>query len=142
MPAERSSAERTDSAARIQRVTMPKWGLSMKMGKIVEWFVSEGDTIAKGDDVVDIETDKIAGTLESPVEGPLRRIVAEPGADLPVGAVLAVVARADDLLPVPRPRGRRRSCGARARLRRGQELLAVRAAAARRGRAPRDRPGP
>ena len=64
-------------------------------GKIVDWFVSEGDTIAKGDDVVDIETDKIAGTLESPVEGPLRRIVAEPGSDLPVGAVLAVVAAAD-----------------------------------------------
>jgi pyruvate dehydrogenase E2 component (dihydrolipoamide acetyltransferase) len=77
---------------RIQRVTMPKWGLSMKTGKIVEWFVAEGDTIGKGDDVVDIETDKIAGTLESPVEGLLRRIIAEPGADLPVGAVLAVVA--------------------------------------------------
>jgi pyruvate dehydrogenase E2 component (dihydrolipoamide acetyltransferase) len=80
---------------RIQRVTMPKWGLSMKTGKIVDWFVSEGDTIAKGDDIVDIETDKIAGTLESPAEGPVRRIIAEPGADLPVGAVLAVVAPAD-----------------------------------------------
>ena len=74
---------------------MPKWGLSMKTGKIVEWFVAEGDTIDKGDDVVDIETDKIAGTLESPVGGLLRRIIAEPGADLPVGAVLAVVAPAE-----------------------------------------------
>jgi pyruvate dehydrogenase E2 component (dihydrolipoamide acetyltransferase) len=80
---------------RIQRVTMPKWGLSMKSGKIIEWFVSEGDEISKGDDVVDIETDKIAGTLESPVEGLLRRVIAEPGADLPVGAVLAVVAPTD-----------------------------------------------
>ena len=81
-----------DHDERILTVTMPKWGLSMTTGKIVEWFVAEGDVLGKGDDVVDIDTDKIAGTLESPVAGPVRRLVAEVGDQLPIGAVLVIVA--------------------------------------------------
>lgn len=77
---------------RIQRVTMPKWGLSMKTGKITEWIVAEGAEIGNGDDLAEIDTDKIAGTLESTWDGVLRKFVAQVGDDVPVGGTIAVVA--------------------------------------------------
>ena len=80
---------------RVRRVTMPKWGLSMKQGTITDWLVAEGDAVAEGDDLADIDTDKIAGTLESSHAGVLRRIVADAGSAAPVGATIAVVAPAE-----------------------------------------------
>jgi pyruvate dehydrogenase E2 component (dihydrolipoamide acetyltransferase) len=80
---------------RIQTVTMPKWGLSMKSGKVMAWLVEEGEEISPGMDLADIETDKIAGTLESAQQGVLRRIVAATGTDVPVSGVIAVVAAAE-----------------------------------------------
>ena len=72
-------------------VRMPKWGLSMQEGAIVEWLKAQGDTIAEGDDLVDIETSKITNVCESPGAGVLRRIVAKPGETLPVGALIGVL---------------------------------------------------
>lgn len=79
----------------ITKVTMPKWGLSMKSGKITSWFVAEGDEVAEGDDLADIDTDKIAGALESPGPGVVRRITAETDEDIPVGGTIALIAPAD-----------------------------------------------
>jgi pyruvate dehydrogenase E2 component (dihydrolipoamide acetyltransferase) len=78
----------------IKLIEVPKWGLSMDEGTVTEWLIDEGTPFAKGDLICEIETSKITNELEAPFDGALRRIVAKPGATLPVGAVLAVSADA------------------------------------------------
>ena len=79
---------------RIVAVTMPKWGLSMQLGKITAWVVAEGDEVSVGDDLADIETEKINGTLEAADAGTVRRIVARVGEDVPVSGTIALIAPA------------------------------------------------
>jgi pyruvate dehydrogenase E2 component (dihydrolipoamide acetyltransferase) len=83
-----------DAVNDIRKVIMPKWGLSMSSGKITEWIAAEGDQINDGDDLVEIDTDKIAGALEATDEGVLRRVIAQEGEDVPVGATIALIAPA------------------------------------------------
>jgi pyruvate dehydrogenase E2 component (dihydrolipoamide acetyltransferase) len=79
----------------IQKLGMPKWGLSMTEGRLVEWLVEEGAEVAVGDEVAEVETDKLNGAVECPVAGVLRRRVASAGETIPVGGLLAVVAGPD-----------------------------------------------
>ena len=80
---------------RIVAVTMPKWGLSMRLGKITGWIAAEGDDVSVGDELADIETDKIAGTLEAAGAGTLRRIIARVGEEVPVSGTIALIAPAE-----------------------------------------------
>ena len=80
---------------RIVAVAMPKWGLSMQLGKITAWAVAEGDEVQAGDDLADIETEKITGTLEAADAGTVRRIVARVGEDVPVSGTIALIAPAE-----------------------------------------------
>ncbi|HEY6315323.1 MAG TPA: acetoin dehydrogenase dihydrolipoyllysine-residue acetyltransferase subunit [Streptosporangiaceae bacterium] len=82
------------SGERIVAVTMPKWGLSMRLGKITDWIVAEGDEVGVGDDLADIETEKITGTLEASEAGTVRRLVARVGEDVPVSGTIALIAPA------------------------------------------------
>src|SRR5210317_1051855 len=76
----------------LHALTVPKWGMSMEEGEITEWRVAVGDSLAVGDEYVDIETSKIVNAAESPVAGTLVRIIAEIGTTLEVGNLLGVVA--------------------------------------------------
>jgi pyruvate dehydrogenase E2 component (dihydrolipoamide acetyltransferase) len=76
----------------IHAVTMPKWGLSMTEGRVVDWQVEEGSPVQPGDELLDVETDKIAGAVEATQAGVLRRRVARPDQLIPVQGLLGVIA--------------------------------------------------
>ncbi|MGC8603600.1 MAG: 2-oxo acid dehydrogenase subunit E2 [Desulfomonilaceae bacterium] len=74
------------------KITMPKWGMTMKEGKITKWFKKEGDSVTKGEALFEVETEKITNKVESTVNGILFQIVVPAGAIASVGAVVALVA--------------------------------------------------
>lgn len=76
------------------KLGMPKWGLSMTEGTVVEWLVEEGTKLNNGDEVVEVESEKINNAVETPAPGVLRRRVAKEGDVLPVGGMLGVIADA------------------------------------------------
>jgi len=73
---------------------MPKSGLSMQEGTIVDWLVPEGHAIEQGDEIVEIETEKVNNSHEAPCAGLLRRRVAQSGQTVPVKGLIGVVAPA------------------------------------------------
>jgi pyruvate dehydrogenase E2 component (dihydrolipoamide acetyltransferase) len=79
---------------RIFPITMPKWGIEMQQGTITEWHAVPGGALAKGAPLLDVETEKIVNSVEAPVAGTLRKIVAETGSTESVGALIAVFADA------------------------------------------------
>ena len=72
---------------------MPRLSDSMEEGTILKWLVADGAHVRRGQELVEIETDKATMTYESDLEGVLR-IVAAEGATLPVGELIATVGEA------------------------------------------------
>jgi pyruvate dehydrogenase E2 component (dihydrolipoamide acetyltransferase) len=87
-------------------VAMPRLSDSMEEGTILKWLKSDGDEIKRGDELVEIETDKANMTYEADLEGVLK-IVAQEGDTLPVGGTIAKIgAGGEEEAPGEQPESR------------------------------------
>ena len=73
----------------VQSLLMPKLGLTMTEGTVVEWPIAVGGSFARGAVCVVVETDKVANEVEAPAAGRLLKILVQAGETVPVGSVLA-----------------------------------------------------
>jgi pyruvate dehydrogenase E2 component (dihydrolipoamide acetyltransferase) len=83
----------------ITEVRMPKLGMAMKKGTVTKWLSSEGDTVQEGADLFELATEKITAVVPAPAAGLLGRVVVDPGTELPVGALLALIGEPSDAFP-------------------------------------------
>lgn len=81
------------------KVAVPRLDPGMQSGKIVEWLKKEGDHVEKDEPIVRIEGEKTTFEVNTPGPGVIRRILADPGADIPVGQAIAFVGEQDEPLP-------------------------------------------
>ncbi|MEO0563425.1 MAG: DUF2118 domain-containing protein [Chloroflexota bacterium] len=72
-------------------VHMPKYGMTMEEGIIVEWLVDEGDTVTEGQGIAIIETEKVETELEAPSAGTIVEISRGADDEVPVGEVIAYI---------------------------------------------------
>ncbi len=77
-------------------IVMPKLGFDMREGVLVSWLKDLGDTIAKGEVVAEIESDKATLELEAQSGGTLLHLIADEGAVVPIGGNLAIVGEKDE----------------------------------------------
>ncbi|MBY2476468.1 2-oxo acid dehydrogenase subunit E2 [Clostridioides difficile] len=80
----------------ITEVKMPKFGLSMEDGTIGTWLIEEGAIVNKGDELLEIETDKITNTVEATENGVLRKILFEEGEVVDCGEIICIIADANE----------------------------------------------
>ena len=78
---------------------LPKLGMNQEEGEIVSWLVAEGDTVAEGQPIVEIETDKASVELEATASGVLAKIVHGEGDIVPINGVIAVILAPGEALP-------------------------------------------
>jgi pyruvate dehydrogenase E2 component (dihydrolipoamide acetyltransferase) len=80
---------------------MPALGMAQETGKLLRWLKADGDAVAKGEPLMEVETDKVTVEIESPADGVLGGVIAAEGDDVPVGQPVAYVLAAGESAPEP-----------------------------------------
>ena len=75
----------------VTKFVMPKLGMTMEEGTIIKWLKHEGDEVKRGEEIVEIETDKVTMKLEAPASGILYKILATEKQVVPVGNIIALI---------------------------------------------------
>ncbi|HEX7594434.1 MAG TPA: biotin/lipoyl-containing protein, partial [Anaerolineae bacterium] len=72
-------------------VIMPALEMAQETGKILRWLKPEGASVAKGEPIMEIETDKVTVEIEAPATGTLANVPAREGDVIPVGQTIALI---------------------------------------------------
>jgi pyruvate dehydrogenase E2 component (dihydrolipoamide acetyltransferase) len=81
-------------------VIMPALGMAQETGKVLRWLKGDGDAVAKGEPLLEIETDKVTVEIEAPADGTVAAVRVPEGAEVPVGTVIALVLAEGEVAPV------------------------------------------
>jgi pyruvate dehydrogenase E2 component (dihydrolipoyllysine-residue acetyltransferase) len=81
-----------------EQVILPRLGQGMESGTIVRWLKSEGDEVAKGEPLYELDTDKVTQEVEADIGGVLLRILVPEG-EVPVGTPVAFLGEAGEEIP-------------------------------------------
>jgi len=72
-------------------IIMPALGVAQQTGTLLKWLKQEGQSVSKGEPVMEIETDKATVEIEAPATGILTQVIAQPGDEVPVGTRIALI---------------------------------------------------
>jgi pyruvate dehydrogenase E2 component (dihydrolipoamide acetyltransferase) len=88
-------------------VIMPALGVAQQTGTLLKWLKKEGESVSKGEPLMEIETDKATVEIEAPASGILTQVIAQPGDEVPVGNRIALILMPGEsaiAAPPPSPR--------------------------------------
>ena len=80
-------------------VVMPALEMAQETGKLISWLKKEGESVAKGEPLLEVETDKAVMEIESPGDGVLAGVKVQAGAEVPVGQTIAWIVRPGEVPP-------------------------------------------